>query len=202
MKEIAMGVHGVKGVHAIRLRKSGPVSFGEMHIEMEVNLPLDKAHAISNEVEEKIRKRFQDVESITIHIGISHKEKIRISIPVLEDKGLESMASPHFGGAKLFAFVDTEKGQITSFLAKINKAANLTRKKGIVAAQILVDENVDVVLVSGLGEGPFHRLRENMVQIYYLKEPVNVEEAVRLLSQNKLERMMSPIDVDESKNAE
>ena len=202
MKEIAMGVHGVKGVHAIRLRKSGPVSFGEMHVEMQEDLPLDKAHAISEEVEEKIRKRFQDVESITIHIGISHKEKTKIGIPILEDKGLESMTSPHFGGAKLFAFVDTEKGQITSFFAKINEAANLTRKKGIVAAQFLVDEDVDVVLVGDLGEGPFHRLRENMVQIYHLNEPVKIEDAVRLLSQNKLERMMSPIGEDKSKDAE
>jgi predicted Fe-Mo cluster-binding NifX family protein len=133
---------------------------------------------------------------------MTHKEKTRISIPMLEDKGLESMTYPHFGGAKLFAFVDTEKGQITSFFAKINEAANLTRKKGIVAAQFLVDEDVDVVLVGDLGEGPFHRLRENMVQIYHLNEPVKIEDAVRLLSQNKLERMMSPIGEDKSKDAE
>lgn len=47
IKEIAEGVQGVIGVHSIRMRKSGPVSFGEMHVEVPLNLPLDKVQTIS-----------------------------------------------------------------------------------------------------------------------------------------------------------
>ena len=32
----------------------------------------------------------------------------------------------------------------------------------------MIDEKVDVVLTGVLGEGPFHVLRDNLVQIYYL----------------------------------
>lgn len=35
MKKIAESVHGVKGSHDIRLRKSGPVLFGEIHVELQ-----------------------------------------------------------------------------------------------------------------------------------------------------------------------
>ncbi len=112
MKEIAESVSGVKGVHNIKLRKSGPVSFGEMHIELQEELTLDKAHEISEKIETKIKKRFKDIEAITIHMGPAQKEKVKIAIPIVEDKGLESVASLHFGGAPLFAFVEVEKGQI------------------------------------------------------------------------------------------
>jgi predicted Fe-Mo cluster-binding NifX family protein len=173
-----------------------------MHVEVQKDFPLDKAHAISEEVEEKIRKRFKDVESITIHMGLSHKEKIKIGIPVLEDRGLESITSTHFGAAPLFAFVEVEKGQAMNAYFKVNEATKLIRKKGMTAAQFLVDEKVDVVMVGGLGEGSFHLLRDNLVQIYFLPESIKVEEVVSLLNQNKLERVTLPIDKHETKDAD
>jgi predicted Fe-Mo cluster-binding NifX family protein len=202
MKEIAESVQGVGGVHNIRLRKSGPVSFGEMHIEVQKDLPLDKAHAISSEVEEKIKQRFKDVESITIHVGLAHKEKIKIGIPVMEDKGLKSITSLHFGDAPFFALIEMEKGQTEKVYFKVNKAAKQTKKKGITAAQFLVNEKVDMVLSGGLGEGPFHLLRDNLVPIYYLPEPVKIEEAIRLLNQNRLGKMASPTEKHEIPDAE
>ena len=46
----------------------------------------------------------------------------------------------------------------------------MVRKKGIGSAQFLVDEKVDVVLAGGMGDGPFHLLRDNLVQIFILPE--------------------------------
>ena len=201
MKEIAESVQGVSGAHDIRLRKSGPVAFGEMHIELQHDLPLDRAHAISSEVEEKIKKRFRDVESITIHVGLAHREKIKVGIPVVEDRGLESIASGHFGSAPLFAFIEIEKGQIGNVYIKINEAAKLSRKKGITAAQFLVNEKVDTVVAGDIGEGPFHLLRDNLIQIYVLPERVEIKKAIRLLNENKLERMIAPIEKNETHDA-
>jgi predicted Fe-Mo cluster-binding NifX family protein len=48
-----------------------------------------------------------------------------------------------------------------------------------------------------LGEGPFHVLRDNLVKMYFLPEPVKLEEAIRLLNQNKLEPIVSPIEKSE-----
>jgi cation diffusion facilitator family transporter len=201
MKEIAEGVKGVIGVHDIRLHKSGPVSFGEMHTEVLKDLPLDKAHAISDEIETKIKQRFSDIESITIHVEPARKERIKIAIPVLEDKGLESRVSVHFGNVPFFAFVELEEGQAENFYVKPNKAAQLARKKGIEAARFLVDEKVDVVLAGGMGEGPFHLLKDSMVQIYVMTAQADVKEAIHLVSENKLERMTAPVEETETDQA-
>lgn len=49
---------GVKGTHDLRTRQSGPTRFIQLHLEMEDSLPLVKAHAIAEEVEQVILKRF------------------------------------------------------------------------------------------------------------------------------------------------
>ena len=198
IKEVAEGVRGVRGVHDLRLHKSGPVSFGEMHIEVREDLRLEKAHEISDEIEEKIRQRFKDIESITIHVEPGHKEKIKVGIPTLEDKGLESRTSAHFGNVPFFALIGLENKHVRNVYVKVNRAARMTRKRGIGAAQFLVDEKVDVVLAGGMGEGPFHLLRDNLVQIFVLPEQVELKEAIRLLNKDKLERMTVPFEKNET----
>ena len=198
MKEIAEKVRGVIGVHDLRLHKSGPVSFGEMHIEVEEALPLERAHEISDEIEEKIRERFKDIESLTIHAEPAQKQKIKVGIPVVEDKGLESKTSAHFGNVPFFAFIELENNQTKYVYVKINDAARIARKRGIGAARFLVDEKVDAVLAGGMGEGPFHLLRDNLVQIFVLPEQVELKKAIRLLNENKLERMTAPFEIKET----
>jgi cation diffusion facilitator family transporter len=202
MKEIAESVHGVRGTHDIRLRKSGPVFFGEMHVELQEGLSLERAHVISEEVETRIKERFKDLELVTVHVGLAHRKKTRIAIPIVEDKGLESLAALHFGSAPYFALIEVEEGQISSFHVKENEGAKLSHKKGIQAAHLLVEEKVDVVLAGSLGEGPFHVLGDNLTQIYYLPKSVQIQEAVRLLTQNLLERMVSPTEKHEEDRIE
>lgn len=197
MKEIAQSVKGVTGVHGIRLRKSGPVSFGEMHIEIPEDLPLDKAHAISDEVEEKIKQRFKDIESITIHMGPGHKEKIKVAIPATNNAGLKSMTSIHFGNVPFFAFVEIEGGELTNVYVKVNYAANLPKKKGVSAAKFLINEKVDVLLSENVGESPFHVLNDSFVHIYHLPEHASIEEAIQFLTLNKLKKMTTPTETHE-----
>jgi cation diffusion facilitator family transporter len=194
IKEIAEGVRGVRGAHDVRLRKSGPVFFGEMHVELEEGLSLERAHVISDQVETRIREHFKDLELITVHVGLSHKKRMRIAVPIVEDMGLDSRVSLHFGSAPYFVFMNVEEGQIVSYYSKVNEGAKLAHKKGLQAAHLLVEENVDVVLAASLGEGPFHVLRDNIIRIYHLSDSVEIREGVRLLNQNFLKIMESPTE--------
>jgi cation diffusion facilitator family transporter len=194
MREIAESVHGVRGTHEIRLRKSGPVFFGEMHVELQEGLSLERAHVISEEVEARIKEHFKDLELVTVHVGLAHRKKARIAIPIVEDKGLESSVSLHFGSAPYFAFVDVEEGQIVGSYVKENEGAKLSHKKGIQAAHLLVEENVDVALAGDVGEGPFHVLGDNLIQIYSIPKSMEIREAVNLLNKTLLERMTSPTE--------
>ena len=197
MRVIAESVRGVKGTHDVRLRKSGPVFFGEMHVELQEGLSIEKAHVISEEVEKRIKERFKDIELVTVHVGLSHKKKMRIAIPIVDDKGLQSLASLHFGSAPYFAFIDVEEGKTVGFYVKENEGAKLSHKKGIEAADLLVRENVDIVLAAGLGEGPFNVLSNNPLRIYHLPKSIEVQEAIRLLNQNSLDRMTAPTEKHE-----
>jgi cation diffusion facilitator family transporter len=194
MSQIAQSVRGVAGVHDLKLHKSGPVSFGEMHVNMQENLSVEKAHEIADEIEEKIKEHFKDIESITIHVEPAQGGRIKIGIPVVEDKGMESMTSTHFGNVRLFAFIELENKQVRNVYFKTNMGARDARKKGIRASQFLADEKVNMVLAGGMGEGPFHVLRDNIVQIYVLPERVQLKEAIYLFNDNKLERMTTPIE--------
>ncbi|MGD0645261.1 MAG: cation diffusion facilitator family transporter [Candidatus Bathyarchaeia archaeon] len=200
MKEIAESVHGVNGTHDVRLRKSGPVFFGEMHVELQEGLSLERAHVISEEVETRIKERFTDLELVTVHVGLAHRKKTRIAIPIVEDKGLESSVSLHFGSAPYFAFIDVEEGQIVGSYVKANEGAKLSHKKGIQAANLLVEENVNVTLAANVGEGPFHVLGDQLIQIYSIPKSMEIKEAVNLLNKTLLERMTSPTEnQDENK---
>jgi len=194
MKKIAENVAGVKGTHDVRLRKSGPVFFGEMHLEMQEGLSLEKAHVISENVEASIKAHFDDLELITVHAGLTHSEKTKIAIPVELDKGLDSLVSLHFGNAPYFVFVDVTAGQILDFYVRFNEGSKLTRKKGIQAANLLVEENANVVLAGAIGEGPFHMLGDNLIQVYTLPKSMAIRDAVRLLTENSLERMVAPTE--------
>ncbi len=197
IKEVAESIHGVLGTHDIRLRKSGPAFFGEMHLELQEGLSLERAHAISEEVERKVKERFNDLELVTVHVGIAHKKTRRIAVPVAENKGLDSATSQHFGNAPFFAFIDVQENQIIGSHIKENEGAKVSKKKGIETANSLIAENVDAVIASGVGEGPFNTLGNRLVIIFHLPEPMTVREAIHLFNQNSLERMTAPTEKQE-----
>lgn len=65
----------VKGVHALRIRRAGPFVFVEAHVEVDGRTTVEKAHAIVDEVEDRVKKKFKEVDSMTIHVGMIHNKK-------------------------------------------------------------------------------------------------------------------------------
>jgi len=70
----------------------------------------------------------------------------------------------------------------------------LSHKKGIQAANLLIEENVTAVLAGGIGEDPFHILGDKLIQIYSLSKSIRLNEAVNLLNTALLQRSMSPTE--------
>ncbi|EGR7954392.1 CDF family cation-efflux transporter FieF [Vibrio vulnificus] len=74
-----LAVEKVLGVHQLRTRMSGPTRFIQLHLELDDNLPLIKAHQIADEVEERLLACFPEAD-ILIHqdpysvVVISEKE--------------------------------------------------------------------------------------------------------------------------------
>ena len=62
--EIAQTHAEVQAVHDLRTRSSGTHTFIQLHLEMDGNLPLHRAHEIADEVEAELYQRFPEAEVI------------------------------------------------------------------------------------------------------------------------------------------
>ncbi len=56
----------VRGYHQLRTRQSGHIMFVQLHIELDKHMPLLQAHAITEEIEDAIRKRYPNAD-VLIH---------------------------------------------------------------------------------------------------------------------------------------
>ncbi|MBN2151964.1 MAG: cation diffusion facilitator family transporter [Candidatus Lokiarchaeota archaeon] len=192
LKAEAESVPGVIGVHGVRVRRSGPMCFGEMHIEVNEGVTVDKAHAITEEIERRLKATCKQLEAMTIHVEPRRKEKVRVAVLTNDDEGLDSTTTPHFGSASHVVIVETDKGEIKGWAVKANPGKDLTKKRGITTADFLKSEGVDVILAGGIGEGPFHVLRDGLVEVYDLPGDRGVRKALEDYLDGKLEKVLTP----------
>jgi len=69
IEEIAYSFPEVKDIHRVRLRQVGHRIFGEMHVHLDKNVTLEKAHSISMLVEKTAKNKIDSLEHIVIHFG-------------------------------------------------------------------------------------------------------------------------------------
>ena len=128
VKELAQEVTGVISVHRVRMRRSGPFCFGVLTIGVDKRIPVEQAHRLAEEIERRVKQKFPFVESLIIHMEPQEESKLRVAIPVREDRGMESPINAHFGEAPLFLFVDVEEATIQRWITKQNPGLELEKK--------------------------------------------------------------------------
>jgi len=88
---------------------------------------------------------------------------MQICVPVLEDKGLESRVSAHFGSAPAFMIVDTDSGQCRAILN-----ANRHHQHGMCQPlAALAGETVDSIVVGGIGMGALMKLEAANIAVFH-----------------------------------
>jgi len=68
IREEAMRIHGVKGVHALRARVVGERIYADLHLEVDPHLSVEEAHRLCDELEKSIERRFEGRVDLTIHV--------------------------------------------------------------------------------------------------------------------------------------
>ncbi|MGB9786607.1 MAG: cation diffusion facilitator family transporter [Infirmifilum uzonense] len=68
IREEAMRIHGVKGVHALRARVVGERIYADLHLEVDPRLSVEEAHRLCDELEKSIERRFEGRVDLTIHV--------------------------------------------------------------------------------------------------------------------------------------
>ncbi len=167
IREIASEVHGVRKIHSLKARGSGKFIFVELEIETNLR-DLERAHLLSDKIEENIKSELKNVDKVIIHIEPVEKEFIRYAVPCTENNGLRSKVSMHFGGAEYFCIFDikTEDGELTDMRFIKNPFIALEKRKGLKAAELLVASEIDKLVTkeSIAKKSPFYVLEDAYVE--------------------------------------
>ena len=107
---------------------------------------------------------------------------MQICIPVIEDRGLESRVSGHFGSAPAFMIVDTES-LVCRAIGNNNQHHAHGRCQPLAA---LAGEEVDGIVVGGIGMGALMKLQAAGITVFRAEHPT-VAEAVCAYKDGRLQ---------------
>ena len=102
---------------------------------------------------------------------------------------LRSNVSPVFGRSPNFIFADLEDGEIRNVLPIENPAKN-ERGAGNLAAQFIIDQGIEALILGELGNVAFGILRNAGIKIYKIS-PGNVEKNLKYFKESKLDEINS-----------
>jgi len=68
IERLVMGVEGVESCHRIRSRGPEDDIHVDLHIHVAPETPVDRAHAIAHEVQEKVEKKISGVQDVVVHV--------------------------------------------------------------------------------------------------------------------------------------
>lgn len=169
-EKIILNTPQVVEIKSLTGRNSGRFKFIESKIIIKTH-NLDKAHIIADKIEENIKKELGNIDQVLIHYEPMKKEEIVYAIPLMEDK--ESI-SPHFGEAPWFMFIIFKNGEKTGNRVKViqNPCIKEEKGKGILAAEFLLQNSVDVVIVKKdfSGKGPAYVFSDANVEVVLTEE--------------------------------
>ena len=108
---------------------------------------------------------------------------MNICIPVMENRGLQSAVSSHFGSAPAFLIVDTETDQCR---AVVNR--NQHHSHGMCQPLAsLRSENIGAIVVSGIGAGAINKLQASGIEVF-LAEPGTASDVVNAFKAGRLQK--------------
>ncbi len=193
VKGIVDSIAGVEESENLRLRKAGPFVFGEVNVKIRKYVDVKRAHEIADNIENKIKEGVGEVDSFTIHIEPYEAKEQKLTIPIKQDRRLDSEVMDNFGRANYFIFVtiDKDKGNVKSTYVKENPHKKELVRAGFAATEFIVKEKIDVLITKEMGAISFHTLRDHLVDAYKA-EGKTVEAVVDNFVKNKLKRLTKP----------
>ncbi len=171
----------VATVKSVSGRSAGRYRFLEAEIVLRTR-DLGKSQDVETRVEERIRQAVPNLERVLIHAEAMARTHLRYAVPVADWNG---QLSPHFGEAPYFALatVRLADGQVVEQQVVVNPYTAVPKAKGIRVAEWLVEQKIDVLLVSEdmRGKGPLYVFGDAGVEVLQTSART-VAEAIHRLS--------------------
>ncbi len=109
---------------------------------------------------------------------------MRICIPIIKDRGMESRVSPHFGSAPVFMLIDQESGQ-RSVVQNPNQHHGHGQCRPLAA---LAGQEVSNLVVGGIGPGALAKLQAAGIEVFFCEDRT-VEQAMAHFEAGALSRV-------------
>lgn len=171
-------IPGILKLEDLKLRKSGLVVFGEATVEIDGEADLKKVELLTPKIKAAVKKEVKNLEHLVIDARPGKRLSFKLSVPVLDNSGLQTRLSGHLGRAPYFFFAVLEAGRVREWEILENPSQDLDRKRGVKAVDFLVSERANVLVVQDVGEGPFHMLRDNFVRIFRIPDEARTAEDI------------------------
>ena len=191
IKDVLNGISGLRSFEKLKLRKSGPFIFGEVKAKIGKSIDVKRAHEISDDIENEIKKKVETVDSFVISLEPFETEKQKVCIPIKEDNGLDSMISNYFGRADNFIFLKVDGKEIKDYYIKQNPYKKDEVRAGLKTSLFVTTEKIDSIITREVGPISLHTLRDGIVDIYHGQEGT-VKENIEKLLGNKLPSLKKP----------
>jgi cation diffusion facilitator family transporter len=78
IKDVAMEINGVREVHAIRTRGTEHHVYVDLHVLVPPWMDLQEAHHLAHLVEKRIKREFQEVADVVVHVEPDREVEIRL----------------------------------------------------------------------------------------------------------------------------
>ncbi len=185
-------IQGIMGVEDVKIRQSGPFKIVNCIIKTTPSLVLYKSHELADIAENMLLTKYENIESVFVHVEPG-KETIETAvIPVQDKNGLDSRLHKHFGRAPYFIILNLGHGlmEIDSYLA--NDFLDKKGHVGVNIVKLIIDYKINLLFVSSIGEISFHMLKNSYVDIIKIDREMSVKEIISLYKENKLDPITRP----------
>jgi len=194
VRRIIGAERSVAEVRSLVGRNSGRYKFLEAEVALRTR-DLEKAHQVSQRLEEAIRARVPHVDRVLIHYEPLRKDIWRWAVPIDSPEGI---VSPHLGQAPYFALVDVRMatGEVVGSEVLVNPYLHAEKQKGIRVAEFLTGQGMDglVVRESLEGKGPAYVLADAGVEVR-LTQRTALGEVLEELRSRQTDRVGLPGEV-------
>ncbi|MBN1626739.1 MAG: NifB/NifX family molybdenum-iron cluster-binding protein [Deltaproteobacteria bacterium] len=108
----------------------------------------------------------------------------RIAVPSMGSGGLDGHRSGHFGHCDVFTFIDVKDGKIEN----VSTISNQDHVQGgcMVPVNLLSQNNVNALIVGGIGTRPLMGFRQVGINVYYDATRPEIRPVVEDLIDGKL----------------
>jgi cation diffusion facilitator family transporter len=166
LKEMLLDIPGVRHVHRVRARRSGPYYFTEGHIHVAGTMDVNRSHMLTHEAEKIIHGREPRVEGVILHVEPYHSDTRRVLVPIEDGDDLNSRICMHFGRAPRYLTASVQDGEITDVRIIENPFVGKKVRAGLaVINRFACELHLDAIAVREIGEIAFHAMRDCYIDI-------------------------------------